>query len=262
MTTTAQVTFDSYKDFKGYVINLDREHWRYDEAQCKLTELGFSNVVRWEATDYNREDVNTEVRRMGAKRLERFVNDAEIALVLSHYRVWANFLSGKEQYCLVFEDDVVGVPNFAAVADFNDLSYGDFDLLCFGGIFLDITDSSGSRSYTDLATVCNQQGDKSYVSNASFWQSHAYLISREGAYKLMAGYPIWMSLEESRQPQVDNYISNYRVPRTVLAVNRELGDPKGYSLSWQIHPEYGDLSKRVCGILLQEKSFKSTIFNV
>jgi hypothetical protein len=84
-------------------------------------------------------------------------------------------------------------------------------------------------------------------------------MSREGAYKAMAGYPAWMNLEEYRQPQVDNYISNYRGFRVVLASNRKLGDPKGYSLSWQLHECYGDLSERVCGILLQEKNFKSTI---
>jgi len=259
MKLAEPVTFHSYKDCLGYVINLDRERWRYDEAAKKLTQIGFSNLLRWQATDYKNYDVNTEVKRMGAKRLERFVNDAEIALVLSHWKVWAHFLASGEQYCLVFEDDVVGVQEFSDVADFNDLRYGDFDVLAFGGVFLDMTDTAGNRKFLNLSEAQASQRNRSYLQDCSFWQSHAYLISREGAYKALLGYPSWMSLEEYRQPQVDNYIANDRNLRTMLASNRNIGDVGEYSLSGVIHHTYGNLSDRLCGILLQEKNYKSTI---
>lgn len=261
MTFGELVTFDSYRDFKGYVINLDREHWRYAASRKNLTTLGFSNIIRWKATDYREEDVNTEIRSMGAQRLERFINDAEIALVLSHCRIWAHFLSGNDPYCLVFEDDVVGIPEFGKFADFADLKYGDFDILSFGGIFLDLTDMQGTRSFTDLTTVKKIQGSASYISGVSFWQSHAYMLSREGAYKALLNYSSWMSLDEYRQPQVDNYISNFRGLKVMLAANQDVGDSKGYSLANHTHHIYGDLSNRVCGILLQEKAFRSTIQN-
>lgn len=85
------VTFDSYKDIKGYVINLARERWRYDIARKELTDLGFTNIHRWEATDYNTEDVVSEMGLLGATRLDRFYNCAEMACLLSHFRAMYSF---------------------------------------------------------------------------------------------------------------------------------------------------------------------------
>lgn len=256
------VTFDSYRDVKGYVINLDRTRWRYNETRRKLTNLGFTNISRWEATDYKLENVVSELRILGATRLERFVNDAEIALVLSHYRIWANFLAGSDPYCLVFEDDVVGVKNFNELANFKAVKYGDFDILCFGGVYLDLTDVDGNRSHMDIGKAKELQGDGSCLKDVSFWHSHAYMISREGAYKALYGYPAWMSSDKYRQPQVDNYISNYRELKTLLAANRDIPDIHKYGLTDRRHPTYGWLADRVCGILLQERDYQSTIQNV
>lgn len=262
MSENLPVTFKSYRDFRGYVINLSREEWKYVEARRKLTSLGFSNIVRWEATDYKKEDVNAEIRRMGATRLERFVNDAEIALVLSHCRIWANFLASSEQYCLVFEDDVIGVENFEDLADFNDLSYGDFDILCFGGIYLDMPSVYGHRNYVSLSQAKERCGNKSYIKEASFWQSHAYLISRKGAYKALFNYPAWASLEEFRQPQIDNYIANFKGLDVVLASNQQIGNVYRYNLHEKDVWNYGPLAERFCGILLQESGYQSSIQSV
>jgi hypothetical protein len=259
MRENATVTFESYRDCKGYVINLAREDWKYREARRKLTDLGFSNISRWEATDYKKEDVNAEIRRMGAPRLERFVNDAEIALVLGHYRIWMHFLSTSDPYCMVFEDDVVGVEDFESVADFNDLTYKEFDILSFGGIYLDVPEEYGSRNYVSLAQAKERQGNKSYIKGSSFWQSHAYLITRSGAYKALYNYPDWASCEEYRQPQIDNYIANCRYLDVALACNQKIGDVTRYNLHKKYVHDYGMLADRFCGILLQENGYVSTI---
>lgn len=135
MSNKTPVTFDSYKDFKGYVINLNRETWRYEEVYRKLTSVGFTNIERVSAVDYKETDVNAEIRLMGAQRLERFVSDAEIAVTLSHFRAMQLFLSSGDPYCFIFEDDVTPIAKFRDHADFNDIYYGDFDLLCFGGAY-------------------------------------------------------------------------------------------------------------------------------
>ena len=129
------VTFESYRDLKGYVINLNRERWRYDFARKELTGLGFTNIHRWEATDYHTEDVVTEMRTLGASRLDRFYNCAEMSCLLSHFRAIHDFLTGTDPHCLIFEDDVVAVPDFKDKRDFHDIQWGDFDLLSFGGPF-------------------------------------------------------------------------------------------------------------------------------
>ena len=251
------VTFDSYRDFKGYVINLNRERWRYDIARKELTGLGFTNIHRWEATDYHTEDVVTEMRTLGASRLDRFYNCAEMSCLLSHFRAMHDFLTGTDPYCLIFEDDVVAVPDFKDKRDFHDIQWGDFDLLSFGGPFAgpDYDSWTPGKNGWDTSNFeplnhADAQG-ASHVSNCCFWQSHGYILSRRGAYKLLQDYPAWASSNEYRIPFMDVYMSSNRnIQNKLIAYKPE--NPEQYSLG----AEFG---YRLRGIMFQRKDFKSTI---
>lgn len=249
------VTFDSYKDFKGYVINLDREYWRYIEARKKLCGAGFTNLSRLSAVDYKEKDVSLELRRLGAKHLERYNNDAEIACTLSHFKVMYDFLAGKEEYCLVFEDDALPVPDFKKHADFNDVTYGDFDLLSFGGIYIGPTDAANpiwtSENVAILKAV--HENKSTCVDNVVFLGSHAYMLSRKGAYQLLQEYKQWLSSEEYRYPQLDRYISGLRAIKNKLAVHTP-ANLQDYSLG----EYFGDFFR---GIIFQRKDFPSLIRN-
>jgi len=253
-----KVTFDSYRDIKGYVINLDRERWRYDVARKELIGLGFSNIERWAATDYHKEDVVTEMRTLGSTRLDRFYNRAEMSCLLSHFRIFNHFLSGTDSHCLVFEDDVVAVPNFKSLCDFNDIYYGDFDLLSFGGPYSGPDYASwkpGTKAWdtSNLEPLLEaERKGSSHVSNCCFWQSHAYLLSRKGAYRLLQDYPAWGSSNEYRIPFMDVYMSSNRNIQNKLVLNRNIENPAQYSIG----DKYGD---RFCGIMFQRAEFKSTI---
>ena len=251
------VTFESYRDIKGYVINLDRERWRYDVARKELIGLGFTNIHRWKATDYTEEDVVAEMRQLGATRLDRFYNCAEMSCLLSHFRAMYDFLLSKDQYCLMFEDDVVAVPEFQQLRDFSDISWGDFDLLSFGGPFsgpdyASWTPGKNGWDTTNLEPLRLAEKNKaSHVSDCCFWQSHAYLLSRKGAYKLLQDYPAWASSAEYRIPFMDVYMSSNRNIRNKLICHKPQS-PENYSL--------GDkFGYRLRGIMFQRKEFKSTI---
>jgi GR25 family glycosyltransferase involved in LPS biosynthesis len=254
------VTFESYRDLKSYVINLEREHWRYDVARKELTGLGFSNIKRWNATDYLKEDVVTEMRKLGATRLDRFYNCAEMSCLLSHFRVMHNFLSGTDPYCLVFEDDVVAVPQFKKYRDFQDIKWGDFDLLSFGGPFAgpdysSWTPNKNGWNSSNLEPLLEaEKRGASHISNCCFWQSHAYIISRHGAYRLLQDYPAWSSSNEYRIPFMDVYMSSNRNIQNKLIYYRP-ENPEQYSIGDQ----FGD---RFCGIMFQRKDFTSTILGV
>jgi len=252
------VTFESYRDVKGYVINLDRERWRYDVARKELVGLGFSNIERWSATDYKNEDVVTELKTLGATRLDRFYNCAEISCILSHFRVLQHFLSGTDPYCLVFEDDVVAIPEFKEVADFTDIRWGSFDLLSFGGPFAG-PDYASWKPGTEAWKTSNleplretERIGASHVSNCCFWQSHAYMVSRKEAYRLLQDYPAWGSSDEYRIPFMDVYMSSNRNIQNKLICYRKIANPQQYSIG----DKYGD---RFCGIMFQRAEFKSTI---
>lgn len=252
------VTFDSYRDFKGYVINLDRERSRYDVARKELTSLGFTNIERWAATDYMKEDVVTELRTLGATRLDRFYNCAEMACLLSHFRVLHHFLAGSDPYCLVFEDDVVAIPEFKMLADLTDTNYGDFDLLSFGGPYAAPDYASWKPSSVEWNTTNwepvleAEKNGNSCISNCCFWMAHAYLISRKGAYKLLQDYTAWGNSAEYHIPFIDVYMSSNRNIQNKLVCYRKITNPEQYST--------GDrFGERFCGIMFQRKEFKSTI---
>jgi GR25 family glycosyltransferase involved in LPS biosynthesis len=247
-----QVTFESYRDFKSYVINLDREQHRYEETRRRLTQAGFTNVHRWEATDYKKEDVNAEMRRMGVGHLERFCNDAELAVALSHLKVLANFLSGREEYCLIFEDDVIAHPNFRNLASFEDIQYGEFDMLAFGGVF--VGHDKITLECKNLQELKSRQNKSSHVDDAVFWQAHAYMVTREFAYKAISNYSAWTNTEEYHHPQWDEYFSRAPWFRTKLIADQTSTENHKYRLH-TIHPT------KICGILFQDASNTSTIQN-
>lgn len=261
------VTFDSYKDVKGYIINLDRENWRYGLAHSNLSRLGFSNLTRWKAADYKVEDVNEEFRRLGATKLDRYVTDGEIATTLSHYRVWLNFLSGTDPYCLVFEDDVVAGANFKQTADFMDLHYGNFELLSFGGIVLDLLDPSGEptidglrRKVLPISEIRRMQGNLSYLKNCTFNQTHAYLLSRAGAFKAVNNLASCLSSEEYRYPQIDHYLARSSKVDIAIASNTEIPNKEKYRLTDMLYHEHESFGvSRICGILYQGVEFPSTV---
>ena len=249
MTSEELVTFDSYKDINAYVISLERERWRYAVARKDLVSLGFSNIIRWKATDYKTEDCASEMRTLGATRLDRFYNCAEMACVLSHLRVMYDFLRSNEPYCFIFEDDVVPIENFDEVSSFGDIHYGDFDLLCFGGFYTGPSyDLWGLKSDLSQIEEAKKLG-KSYIDNCCFQFSHAYLISRKAAYQLTRDYASWASSVEHRMPQLDVYISSNSNIRRKLLVNQNIPHRERYMAA-------GD---RLCGILMQRAEFKSTI---
>jgi GR25 family glycosyltransferase involved in LPS biosynthesis len=247
------VTFDSYRDFKGYVINLDRERWRYDAARKELTGVGFTNISRLSAVDYKETDVNLELRRLGAKHLERYNNDAEIACTLSHFKVMHDFLAGKEEYCLVFEDDVLPTADFKKYADFKDVAYGDFDLLSFGGIYIGPTDIGSPAWTSENLTKLNTtyESNSTCIDNVVFWGSHAYILSRRGAYALLQEYKEWLTSEEYRYPQLDRYISGLRTIKSKLVSHTPL-TAKEYNLS----EYFGDFFR---GVIFQRRGFVSSI---
>jgi hypothetical protein len=252
------ITFDSYRDIKAYVINLDREISRYDLTRRELINVGFSNIQRWPATDYKKEDVVTELRLLGSTRLDRFYNCAEMSCLLSHFRVMHNFLIGSDPYCLIFEDDAIPVPEFKDVADFSDIKYGEVDLLSFGGAYA-APNIDSWKPGTEMWNTTNwdivreaEKNGSTHVSDCCFWMSHAYLLSRKGAYKLLQDYAAWGSSSVYRIPFIDVYMSSNRNLKNKFSIYRKMKNPQQYATG----DRFGD---RFCGIIHQRADFKSTI---
>lgn len=247
-----QVTFESYKDTKGYIVSLDKDAERYNNTFNILTKLGFSNLTRWRAVNASEINVDEELVALGIHRLEAFKNNGEKGCALSHLRALGNFLGTSEEYCLIFEDDVIAHTQFAELKDFQDIPYGSFDLLSFGGIFDYYLNDSTKLSSLDK--VKELQGKSSHVDDCVFWQTHAYLASRKFAEKAVAKYAEYVNNPHIKSPALDHYYSESGFFKTKLIAHQNTKNNHELRLNnW-----YG---RNICGVLFQDNQYQSNIQN-
>jgi len=111
-----------------------------------------------------------------------------IGIGMSHIKVWKEFLKTDAKYAIVFEDDVVFVPNFKQKLD-NIIKYIpiDYDILYLGcfGCNTKINMFTYLGSMVGLININNQKVNKFVNKPAIALATHAYIISRTGAGKLI-----------------------------------------------------------------------------
>ena len=256
MELGTSVIFNSYKHIKGYVINLRDYPDRYINTLDKLTSLGFSNITRVEAVDAKAVDVEAMLRTYGVSDLSKlgeFQNKGQMACALSHFKLLENFLGTDDEYCLVFEDDVIPHTAFSTHADFEDILWGSFDALFFGGIFC-YYNFAGER-HTDLAQVKKLQQNRTHLENCAFWQTHAYLCSRNFAQTAISRYRDWVNSrtpENNNCPHIDHYYSESGFFNTKLIAFQDTENLRDVRL-------HNMCGRKICGVLFQDNGYKSTI---
>jgi GR25 family glycosyltransferase involved in LPS biosynthesis len=250
------VNFSSYKDLPGYIINLDREADRYTQAHHLLASLGFSNLTRWKAVDAKVDNLEEVLNEFGVSSMDKFgkyTNTGQYACALSHLSLLRCFLKSTQEHCLVFEDDVIAHTDFHKYADFPDIYWNELELLSFGGVFVHCMYEG--KKYTSILETKNIQNKASHVDGAHYWQTHAYLCSRNFAHKAIEKYSTWVNESTPQKincPYIDHYYTESGFFKTKLVVAQDRDNLKKF----RMHQGY---SERLCGILYQSNDFKSTI---
>jgi len=237
-----------------YVINLDRQKGRLAKMEQELMRvLDYSGVELWNLTErYAAVDAkhflkdpqkDEDVDPIYTLRDQLFIEPQpltlptkleldcsiqmsrpEIAIARSHIEVWRQIIASKHEYALVLEDDVWFRPGFAQNLDqawteietqFNKKS--NFDIL-----------------YLSYKEVKNG-APKTFISSNVFsperglWYLSGYVVSREGAEKLLTSLPC-------RGP-VDLWINHQFKSLDVLAIRksiiyqrRDFGSTNSYSI--------------------------------
>lgn len=211
-----------------FVINLDREPRRWsrmvDELGRVLDASGLplshratrvSAVDAHEHHDHHREGLVEATYTLGdqlfvdphplasPERLdldERIdMSPQEVAIACSHIDVWRRIASGKHEYAMVLEDDVWFHPRFARVVD---AAWSDLAAASSGAPLFDIL-------YVSYREV-DYGAEKVNVSPSLFtpfrglWYLSGYVLSRQGARKLLASLPVrgpvdlWMNHQFGR----------------------------------------------------------------
>jgi GR25 family glycosyltransferase involved in LPS biosynthesis len=183
------------KEIPCYCINLDNRPGRlnYFLRQPGIKDIPFT---RFSAVDGSRIPIlnNPQISNntksnitFGKRRSHGEINTpGAIGCSLSHYAVWKKFLETKEApYCLVLEDDA-GIPE-DFYTSFTKASEDLKEIESF-----DVWSITYKLVDKNLRPVSN-----SWNSPVYFWGTSCYIISRQGAQKLMEGFfPIECHLDK------------------------------------------------------------------
>jgi glycosyl transferase family 25 len=179
---------------KSYVINLEQDAARMGVIAARFQELGLA-FERIDAVDG---------RKMSDAAFDAFAKDREskdggwgrgqAGCFLSHYRVWEDIAQGSASCAAVFEDDVHLAQSISDF--FKDSSWlpGAFDIVRL--------ETSTNRVLLDRETVHHLLGRSLYRLRSASWCAGAYILSREGARKIL-------SIPPSRHNSVDHFLFSF-----------------------------------------------------
>jgi GR25 family glycosyltransferase involved in LPS biosynthesis len=153
----------------SYIISLKNPANLIQEAKT----YGF-NPVLIEGVYGNNLTLDEKINETGDYLTAATIPTGVLGCALAHLKTWKTFLSTNEQYCVIFEDDVVFESNFKNNFDLCfKQTPSDFDIFYIGCLFGNI--------YNFKEKKINK-----YIKIPFFFLgAHSYVISRKGSEKLV-----------------------------------------------------------------------------
>lgn len=157
-----------------YVINLDRQAERRSWMERVLGDAKVP-FLRVSAVDGRRlSQAALDKRTEGnAKRLTRF----DVALIMSHRKVWRRLLRSPALHCAVLEDDIHIGHGFAELLAALDTARIAFDIIKLECV--------GERVLVDAGAGSSVGGRKLYPLRSAYMGTAGYVVSRRGAGVLL-----------------------------------------------------------------------------
>ena len=198
---------------KIYVINLDRQPNRYNRVQSEFSKImdtsrnRLTNILeRVTAVDAINLEQDAPIDNINSKytlgeqlfvdpcqalpkdlNLDMNINMSkqEIAVALSHIKVWKKIASGTESYALVIEDDICLHPNFSSLMEesWKELIKKETKGNLFDILFL-------SFKEVDLGAEKVAFTESTFKLFRGIWYMSGYVLSKEGASKLIEMLPL------------------------------------------------------------------------
>jgi GR25 family glycosyltransferase involved in LPS biosynthesis len=165
---------------------------------------------------------NEEINKNTIFMCSMFCPKSVIGIAMAHIKVWDTFLTTNKKNAIVFEDDVVFTKNFKKQFDIDMENVpSDFDIFYLGCIGC----TNKINMYTILGTGSNlinlNSGNvNKYINIPSIvFATHAYVISRKGAKKLLnyLKYKIAYHIDFEIQKLIrDNLINAYGLNKRIV----------------------------------------------
>lgn len=166
-----------------YVISLKEPKEKIEYLQTFGLQPRWIEGVNGQALDRKaiRENVSSYFQYLCPK--------SAIGCALSHFKAWNEFLQTNEKYAVVFEDDVV-LENFFIDRLYNALNHvpDNYDILYLGCFGCDSENVSNVYKISGVLYGKNKRKGQinQYISIPEYaYATHAYVISREGAKKIL-----------------------------------------------------------------------------
>jgi glycosyl transferase, family 25 len=197
------IHIEAHRLIKSYIINLEQDVVRMGVIAVRFQELGLA-FERIDAVDG---------RQMSDAAFDDFANArdskdggwgrGQAGCFLSHYRVWEDIAQGSASHAAVFEDDVHLAQSISDL--FKDSSWlpEAFDIVRL--------ETSTNRVLLDREAAHRVCGRSLYRLRSASWCAGAYILSREGARKIL-------SVPPSRHNSVDHFLFSFET----TSVAREL----------------------------------------
>lgn len=216
---TADATYatsDDVKDCECILINMDKASDRYELFLNRFhaSDLRMHRLSRYSAVDGTRVDIASMLTPLAYKevldaernqyRMQHYeLTRGAVGCYLSHVGVWNRMLQGSSDCVIVFEDDAWVTPTLGAqIADLMQHVPADWDLVLLGHVLTKY--KRGVHVHQVLGFYC----------------LHGYLISRQGAQKIMQSghvYPIAKQLDSMLSDITkDGTLNVYASPRQLV----------------------------------------------
>ena len=208
----------SLDKLEQYLINLEERKDRFDITNNLLNNYNFTNVIRFPAIigkNISKDELIKLVEPTAMKsildnyRTKHYeLSYGAVGCYLSHINIWKKLELNNLDYILIFEDDTL--PNF----NFTDLQKiiktyvpNDWDIFLLGGKY-------------NRCKYINNYVRKIY----SFYETHAYVINKKGALKLISkAFPIKKQIDSWLSDlTLNNYINIYGITTNKWTQNPQI----------------------------------------
>jgi GR25 family glycosyltransferase involved in LPS biosynthesis len=162
----------------AFVVHIDEySPDRSDFFKKNITEAGYTDMRIFEGVKAkNTDELNKCINEFGNVNLHKDLGAGQKGCLFSHLKLYRHIISNNIKVCTIFEDDVHFHPNWKSLApNYFHNTPKDFDVIFIG----------------NQLDECKNNNKVQIINNCSTFCTHAYIITIEGAKKLLTYLLNW-----------------------------------------------------------------------
>ncbi|WP_243975788.1 glycosyltransferase family 25 protein [Vibrio natriegens] len=200
---------------KIYVINLKRDKHKLTaiESQLNKLKLNYEIIEAFDGATLSESSLETLTDQGGSRSvIGRSLTKGEVGCALSHRKIYEKLLESDNKYAIILEDDVIISSKINQLFSCDNNLPSKLDVLLLGYYNNPNTEKQSASSFWKYIKIGSSFKCLRLIENA--YGTHGYLITREGARKLLRDTEILVE-------PIDHYTGNFNKYR-VYGINKIL----------------------------------------